>query len=361
MLLRPAPQMLFDLFVHVVDNFGDVGVGWRLAADIAARGPRVRLWVDDPAPLAWMAPEGAPGVEWLRWSEPLPKREPGDVVIEAFGCDLPAPFVADMRRPTPPLWINLEHLSAESYVERSHALPSPQQAGPGVGLTKWFLYPGFTTRTAGLIREPGLLGARTAFDRAAWLASQGLRPTSDERVVSLFCYPNEQLGALLAVLAREPTLLLATPGHAARQVRELLGPAMARARLRAVELPYLSQPGFDRLLWACDVNLVRGEDSFVRAQWAGTPFLWQAYPQSDAVHARKLDAFLDHFLDGCDAVLARGLRQCFARYNGLGTGPIDHWPDRLAWTAHTRRWTQHLASQQDLTSHLLEFVAAKRQ
>jgi uncharacterized repeat protein (TIGR03837 family) len=352
--------MLFDLFVHVVDNFGDIGVGWRLAADIAARGPRVRLWVDDPAPLAWMAPSGAPGVEWLRWSEPLAEHEPGDVVIEAFGCHLPAQFVARMQRPAPPLWINLEHLSAEAYVERSHALPSPQQAGPGAGLTKWFVYPGFTTRTAGLLREPGLLGARAAFDRTAWLASQGLLHAPDERVVSLFCYQNEQLAALLAVLAREPTLLLVTPGPAARQVRELLGPSLARARLRAVELPYLSQPGFDRLLWACDLNLVRGEDSFVRAQWAGTPFLWQAYPQRDEVHARKLDAFLDRFLDGCDAVLARGLRQCFARYNGLEPGPFDHWPDRLSWTAHSRRWTEHLASQQDLTSHLLEFVAAKR-
>lgn len=351
--------MLFDIFVHVVDNFGDIGVGWRLAADVEARGHTVRLWVDDPAALSWMAPRGMRRLELLRWADPLPDHAPGDVVIEAFGCHLPAHFIARMQRATPPLWINLEHLSAEAYVERSHALPSPQQAGPGAGLTKWFVYPGFTPRTAGLLREPGLLAARAAFDRAAWLAARGLQPAPGERVVSLFCYHNDRLGALLAALARRPTLLLATPGHATRQVRERLGPSSARGHLRTVELPYLTQPEYDRLLWACDVNLVRGEDSFVRAQWAGVPFIWQAYPQADGAHAPKVEAFLDRYLQGCEAPLARDVRRCFMRYNGLDASAFDGWPDTAAWTAHSRRWAERLASQPDLTSHLLDFITAK--
>jgi uncharacterized repeat protein (TIGR03837 family) len=353
--------MLFDIFVHVVDNFGDIGVGWRLAADMASRGHVVRLWVDDAAALGWMAPGGARSLKVLRWADPLPNREPGDVVIETFGCHVPARFVARMQRANPPLWINLEHLSAEGYVERSHALPSPQQSGPGAGLTKWFVYPGFTARTAGLLREPGLLDARAAFDRAAWLPAHGLlQPVAGERLVSLFCYHNERLDALLAALAARPTLLLATPDHAARQVRELLGPSMARGRLRTVCLPYLAQPDYDRLLWSCDVNLVRGEDSFVRAQWAGVPFLWQPYPQADGAHAGKLEAFLDRYLEGCAAPLARDLRRCFARYNGLEDGTFDGWPDAVSWKAHTRRWTERLASQPDLTSQLLDFIAARR-
>ena len=42
--------MRWDLFCRALDNYGDIGVGWRLAADLGARGEAVRLWLDDPAP-----------------------------------------------------------------------------------------------------------------------------------------------------------------------------------------------------------------------------------------------------------------------------------------------------------------------
>ena len=55
--------MRWDLFCRVVDNFGDVGVCWRLACELARRGDAVRLWIDDASALAWMAPDGMAGVE----------------------------------------------------------------------------------------------------------------------------------------------------------------------------------------------------------------------------------------------------------------------------------------------------------
>ena len=55
--------MKWDLFCRVVDNFGDVGVCWRLAADLAQRGEQVRLWIDDASALTWMALQGARGVK----------------------------------------------------------------------------------------------------------------------------------------------------------------------------------------------------------------------------------------------------------------------------------------------------------
>jgi uncharacterized repeat protein (TIGR03837 family) len=129
------PPLRWDLFCRVVDNFGDVGVCWRLAADLAGRGHAVRLWADDLSALAWLAPGGAPGVEVIHWTADVPPASPGDVVIEAFGCDPPDGFVSRMAAMArPPAWLNLEYLSAESYVERSHRLPSPQHAGPGKGL-----------------------------------------------------------------------------------------------------------------------------------------------------------------------------------------------------------------------------------
>jgi uncharacterized repeat protein (TIGR03837 family) len=362
--------MLWDLFCRVVDNFGDIGVCWRLAADLASRGEQVRLWVDDPSALAWMAPDGASGVTVLRWSADAGTglgagagagaMDPGDVVVEAFGCDPPVPFVQRMAtRRVAPVWINLEYLSAEAAAERNHGLRSPQLGGPGEGLNKWFFYPGFSEGTGGLIREPGLLAAQQRFDAGVWLHGKGIAPREGEQRVSLFCYGNPALPGLLDVLAQTPTLLLATAGQAARQVQQALGPRLTRGTLRAVVLPWLTQHDFDALLWSCDLNFVRGEDSFVRAQWAGKPFVWQIYPQNDRAHEAKLEAFLSRFLAPAEAGLRNQVRRLWRSWNGLSGEPIDAM-DLQPWQRHGLVWRNALLTQADLTSALLRFVAERR-
>ena len=351
--------MFWDLFCRVIDNFGDVGVVSRLARDLAARGETVRLWLDDPSALAWMAPAGlGTAVEVRHWAARTPLPAAGDVVVETFGCDPPAAFVSAMAaRPQPPLWINLEYLSAETYVELTHGLPSPQGAGPGRGLTKWFFYPGFIEATGGLLREPGLLAERAAFDSPAWLAAQDIEARPDERLVSLFCYDTAPLPALLAALeatASAPTLLLLAQGAAQRLSHGLELPP----GVRTVALSWLSQPDYDRLLWACDLNFVRGEDSFVRAMWAGAPFVWQIYPQDDAAHAAKLDAFLALFTaEAGDAgpAIARFMQS----WNGLAPGVALTLPEFKAWRQASLGWRNRLATQDDLSTRLLAFAHGK--
>lgn len=350
-------KLSWDIFCRVIDNHGDLGVCWRLAADLADRGHRVRLWIDDAAALAWMAPQGAPGITVQPWRDPLPGETPGDVVIEAFGCDPPAAFVETMPRSSRCIWINLEYLSAEAYVERSHGLASPQFNGPAAGLTKWFFYPGFTAATGGLLREPATLQRQAGFDRAAWLDTFGV-PPGLAPVVSVFGYPGAPVPALLQWLVREHdgAQVLVCPGALQAEV-----PALARAfpTLAFTALPWLTQPDYDALLWSCDLNLVRGEDSFVRAQWAGAPFLWQIYVQHDGVHAEKLEAFLALHLRGADASLAHTVAALHRAWNGLGDWPRT--PLSLAsWREHTLRWRAELASQADLASALESFVAAKQ-
>ena len=331
------PALLWDVYCRVIDNLGDAGVCWRLAAGLAAQGQRVRLVIDDASPLAFMAPHGAPGVEVLGWPGP---DAAGDVVIEAFGCDPPAATVAAMaRRAAPPVWINLEYLSAETYVERSHGLPSPQRNG----LTKWFYFPGFTARTGGLLREPDLAARRAAFDRDAWLHARGLARRPGERVVALFCYDNPTVPALLQDLAQAPTLLLLTPGAARRQVTR------TPATVRAHALPWLSQPDFDALLWSSDINFVRGEDSLVRAIWAGAPFVWQAYPQDDGAHAGKVQALLERMQAGAT------LASAWSAWNGLGGA----WPGvRALDAASFAPLRASLLAQDGLVTQLLSFVAS---
>ena len=353
--------MQWDLFCRVVDNLGDIGVCWRLAADLAARGERTRLFVDDASALQWMAPAGATGVVVTDWAGAARAADPGDVVIEAFGCELPAAFVTRMvGRARPPVWINLEYLSAEGYVERSHGLRSPQTRGPGAGLDKWFFYPGFTARTGGLIREPALVQRQRWFDAPAWLAAHRATPMPGEQIVSLFCYDNGALPALLDHLSARPTLLIATAGHAARQVAALLGPSMQRGALRARALPALTQVDFDHLLWASNLNFVRGEDSFVRAQWAGVPFVWQAYPQSDSVHLDKMEAFLERFLVGAPPGLDAPLRQVWRTWNSAARPLPSMWPDPQLWRQHCAAWCETLCGQIDLGSQLLSFAAESR-
>jgi uncharacterized repeat protein (TIGR03837 family) len=366
-----TPPLLWDVFCRVVDNFGDIGVCWRLACNLAERGQRVRLWVDDAAALRWMAPEGHAGVEVSAWLASTLFPAPGDVVVEAFGCDPAPPFLAAMAAAgaagRAPAWINLEYLSAEGYVERSHGLASPQMSGPARGLAKWFFYPGFTAATGGLLREAGLEAEQAAFDRAAWLAAQGLALSPGERLVSVFCYPGAPADRLVASLAATglSTLIATAPGAATGAVRAALATlGETRAALRQQPLPWLSQREFDRLLWAADLNFVRGEDSWVRAHWAGKPFVWQAYPQDDGAHGAKIGAFLDLALATAGTGAAEAIRDWTAAWNGLDdpAAPLPGWtPETLAATGlAARAWRDQLRGSADLASRLLAFVREKR-
>ncbi|KAF1044792.1 elongation factor P maturation arginine rhamnosyltransferase EarP [Xylophilus sp.] len=349
-----------DIFCRVIDNYGDIGVCWRLAADLAARGRAVRLWTDDAFALAWMAPRGAPGVAVLPWpadDAPPPAGGPGELVIEAFGCELPAGFAAGITDTS--RWINLEYLSAEPYVERCHGLPSPVFSGPAAGCTKHFFYPGFTPRTGGLLREPGLVARQAAFDAAAWRAARGLpAPGGDALVASLFCYEPAALAPLLAQwdAGAQPVHLLVAPGRAAAAVAALPAP---EGRLTLHARPAVPQPAFDEMLWACDLNFVRGEDSLVRALWAGRPFVWHIYPQDDAAHHAKLDAFLG-WLQAPPA-----LRALHHAWNGVVPAAGVAAPGRsdlAGWRGTAGAARARALAQDDLATQLLSFrPAAKTQ
>jgi uncharacterized repeat protein (TIGR03837 family) len=256
----------------------------------------------------------------------------------------------------PPVWINLEYLSAEAYVERSHGLASPRFVEPGRGLVKWFFYPGFTPATGGLLRGPGVASPAEAgpVPPALPAAVGPLRP--GEFVVSLFCYPQPPaLPALVQALAGRPVAWLAAPGAATQALQALALPA----HHRLLALPWLSQAEHGRLLQACDLNLVRGEDSFVQAQWAGAPWLWHIYPQHDGAHGPKLQALLDQHLAGAEPALAAAVGGWMRAWNGLAEPPAA-WPAWAGWQRLALGWRQHLQAQADLVSQLLDFVAEKR-
>lgn len=340
-----------DIFCAVVDNYGDAAIAWRLARQLVIQhGWRVRLWLDDPAPLLQLAPDYAAGpaevLQWPKpWPAPWPAAECADVVIEAFACE-PAPaYVSAMAiRSRPPVWLNLEYLSAENWVAGCHGLGSPH---PRLPLVKHFFFPGFEPGTGGLLRERDYDERRKTFNEAAFRAEFGVPARQpDELMISLFSYPNAALPGLMQAWASR-----AAPGRPVR----LLQPgssdvAYSTGNLSVYPLPFVPQSRYDEVLWTCDLNFVRGEDSFVRAQWAAKPFVWQIYPQAEDAHLAKLDAFLA--LHPAGAQLSR----FWHAWNGEGM--LD-WPEfaaRLPGLGEPmRQWAEMLAERPDLAGRLVNF------
>jgi uncharacterized repeat protein (TIGR03837 family) len=392
--------MTWDIFCTVVDNYGDIGVTWRLARQLAdEHGLSVRLWVDDLAAFQQIRPEIDPacdtqllaGVEVRRWTLPLPEAEPGEVVIEALACNLPEEFILRMAvRQPPPVWLNLEYLSAEDWVAGVHGLPSPH---PRLQLTKYFFMPGYTRQTGGLTRERWLTTERDAFQVEADVGRKSRKAPSagrwcghtaegaiafppyglqsDALLISLFSYENAALPGLLQTWAGgdRPVCVLTPVGKALPQIAAWFGETTSqpgaiwqRGALTLHVLPMLDQDAYDRLLWSCDINFVRGEDSFARAQFAARPMVWQAYMQDEDAHLAKLEAFLDLYCADLDAATATLIRKLWRVWNGAPDQAEDIaalWPRWLAalpaLKAHARAWDQQLAAQPDLATNLLTF------
>lgn len=373
--------MRIDLFCSVVDNFGDAGVCWRLARQLTAeQGAAVRLWIDDLACLQRLRPgirndQVCDQVEIRHWPKEFPEVEPLDVVIEAFGCQLPPDFVEAMaKRSRPPVWINLEYLSAEEWVEGCHTLPSPH---PRLPLTKYFFFPGFAERTGGLPRESNLSAARDAHlaDRQgieAFLGRLGITPAErlpQSTLVSLFCYDNPALPRLIEAWSDYAAgVLCLVPAGSRASVFDSLGLApnvgamSRRGSLHARVIPFVDQNRYDRLLWSCDINFVRGEDSFLRAQWAAKPFVWHAYPQTEEAHRLKLAAFLDRYLAGLQPETSEPVRRMFEAWNGVGDAG-DAW-DRFrnlgaTLRQHAVEWDRRLSGQETLAARLASFCDSR--
>jgi uncharacterized repeat protein (TIGR03837 family) len=372
----------WDIFCNVIDNYGDIGIAWRLARQLVSEhGIAVRLWVDDLEAFRRIWPAIRPeadsqqscGVQICAWRDPFLPVEPAQVVIEAFGCALPETYLQAMSEKLPaPAWINLEYLSAESWVGAHHGLPSPH---PRLPLTKYFFFPGYENGTGGLLGERDLPHRRQRFQRdaaAAFLSNLGVgSPSSAALKISLFAYENPVVGELLDAWAsgNQTIICLVPEGRIVPQVASWIGlPELnpgdicRRGMLALHILPFLDQDDYDRLLWACDINFVRGEDSCVRAQWAARPMVWQAYPQADRAHLAKLDALLERYQQGLPVAASASLQALWQAWNGTERGgDIKRgWEgfllQREVLAGHAITWNDELVANGNLAVKLIDFI-----
>jgi uncharacterized repeat protein (TIGR03837 family) len=377
-----TPFRRLDLFCRVVDNYGDIGICWRLARQLVhEHSLAVTLFVDDLASFQRICPpvdtaaerQQLDGVTVRHWRDQdgvYSKEEVADIVIEFFAVDLPPGYIDAMAQCEPrPVWFNLEGLTAEEWVEGCHRLPSMLPRS----MMKHFFFPGFTDKTGGLLREAELEQQRLQFAPAPFLQQLGLSEAEIASTkISLFCYPHAPVSALFEVWqnSAQPITCLVPEGVAAEAVRAFTGgkggagSVATHGALTVRVLPFVPQPDYDKLLWACDLNFVRGEDSFVRAQWAGRPFIWHIYPQDENLHHKKLRAFLQRY-----AGELSGLAGFALRWNGAPThGESDNWAaswaalaaETGAATARAAEWQQQMLAHGDLATNLLAFAATLR-
>ncbi|MCL1095939.1 elongation factor P maturation arginine rhamnosyltransferase EarP [Shewanella kaireitica] len=385
----------WDIFCAVVDNYGDIGVTWRLAKQLTNEYQiNVTLWVDDLKSFSHILPCLDPkltsqilhGVKINLWSNPLPVCfNCPDVVIEAFACDLPEHVVQimynqhqayknNLSNTKAPVWLNLEYLSAETWVEGCHGLPSMQTNG----LNKNFYFPGFTAKTGGLICEKD-----TLTKRARWQSNPDCRQqlfdklgligiAGSDTVISVFSYETPALLALcnLWMQSKKPIHALIPIGRSLNCLQPLLpcsieelkpGQQIKHGQLTLHILPMTDQQGYDELLWSCDFNIVRGEDSFLRAQWAAKPFIWHIYPQEDDYHLVKLDSFLNLYC--CD--LGENVANLYHKLNNsFNTGnqedTLEAWKSLTSnlpeLTKNAKQWPINTLNDTDLASRLVQFV-----
>lgn len=364
----------WDIFCRIVDNYGDIGVTWRLARQLADEyGKCVRLWIDDlevagkllPSLNSELASQSIQGVEVCRWPG-AGSATPADVVIEAFACELPPAYLQKMAE-TQPKWINLEYLSAEPWVTDFHARESRH---PSLPLSKYFFFPGFEPDTGGLLRERDLITRRDDFQHSTQ-AQQDFRqrfgiPETNALKVSLFCYPHAPIADLLAAFSHspQPVLCLVPESSIWAAISQALdvelrpGNRLSKGNLTLLPLPFLSQDDFDRLLWLSDINFVRGEDSWIRAIWAGRPLIWQPYRQQEDTHLEKLAAFLNSYSEGLDRDALTALHESHVAWCSKAF-PQAVWRLYLetlpSLKSHAASFSADLASESDLASKLVIF------
>ncbi len=308
----------WDIFCNIVDNYGDIGICWRLSQQLVNdHHVQVRLFIDNlttakkiiPRLDSTLTEQAIQGVTVCTW--PIVATMPAEVVIETFSCALPDAYLVKMTQQQS-IWINLEYLSAESWVGDFHAKPSPH---PTLAITKHFYFPGFKNDTGGLIREHNLIAKRDTFlnskiDQTKFWQALGINNESekDSIKISLFYYPQANINQLLLALSatNQPSSIflpfngsIDTLSSIFTDFKQVNANTLRLESITVHLLPFLSQSDYDHLLWACDLNFVRGEDSWIRAIWASKPFIWQPYIQTEDTHIKKMQAFLEVY--SCEA------------------------------------------------------------
>ena len=344
---------MIDVFCDVIDNFGDAGVCLRLCRDFSKKNYEVRLFCNNVNILNKITnSEDASNrfLSLLSWPDKNMDYSPSEVVIQAFSVRLPDNLIKKIKTRKSTV-INLEYLTAETFAEDCHKLPSYAD-----GFESFFFFPGFTKKTGGVVIEDSFLDKLTKTNR------------KESQKITLFSYENEKVKNVINSLNKEKFILNIFEGKGLNNFNNLLklnlsaGDEYKLNELTVRVLPMVSQDEYDSYLIDSKLNLVRGEDSIVRAMLTGNPFLWHIYPQEEDAHKDKIEALFDRMSEVCSSKKdVEILRQLTLSYNGF-SDYLDSF-NLLGfyenWKKLSKEWSDHLISLGSLTDNLITFLKTK--
>ena len=108
-----------DIFCEVIDNYGDVGVAYRLARELYKKWNKKIRFVVNQLEEINLIRKDKDDIEIILFEDVDKILEPADLIIETFGCNIPKSYM-DKALENSKLIINLEYFSAEDWVDDFH-------------------------------------------------------------------------------------------------------------------------------------------------------------------------------------------------------------------------------------------------
>ena len=309
-----------DIFCEIIDNFGDIGVVYRISKELKKIFQNVRIRIvlnrleefkainKKVKDTDYQEIDGLICVTEKYVKENIETFGVSDVFIEAFGCNVPEEYVKQAKENSK-LWINLEYLSGEKWIEDFHLCESLIDSKT---LKKIFFMPGFSEKSGGVIIDSGFL-ERMKFGKEnrdevfkKYFKDFDLK---DKFIGTVFSYEKnfENLLETLKNYEKE-TVLLLMGEKTQKSFSEILkknltedyGNIVKYGKITMIYSDFFSQEEYEEIISASDFNFTRGEDSFVRGIILGKPFMWHIYLQEEKAHMDKIKAFTERFKESVE-------------------------------------------------------------
>lgn len=296
-----------DIFCQVIDNYGDVGVAYRLAREFKRVYPnkKLRFVINQIEELNLI--RKLENIEVILYKDISKIENSADLIIESFGCEIPKEYM-DKALKKSKLIINLEYFSAEKWVDDFHL----QESFLGGNLKKYFFIPGLSEKSGGILLDNEFLERKKKVEanKEYYLEKFEIKEKYD-LIGSVFSY-EKNFDSLIEELKKldKKIILLILSEKTQKNFIKYFDNGNNYDKIKFVKLPFFTYDKYEELLALCDFNLVRGEDSFVRALLLGKPFLWHIYPQDENTHIKKLESFLEKYCSN-----NKELKQTFINYN----------------------------------------------
>ena len=337
-----------DIFCQVIDNYGDVGVAYRLAREFKRVYPnkKLRFVINQIEELNLI--RKSEDIEIILYKDISKIENSADLIIESFGCEIPKEYM-DKALKKSKLIINLEYFSAEKWVDDFHLQESFLEGN----LKKYFFIPGLSEKSGGILLDNEFLQRKKKVEanKEYYLEKFGIKEKYD-LMGSIFSY-EKNFDSLIEELKKldKKIILLILSEKTQKNFIKYFDNGNNYDKIKFVKLPFFSYDKYEELLALCDFNLVRGEDSFVRALLLGKPFLWHIYPQDENTHIKKLESFLEKYCSN-----NKELKQTFINYNINKDDFSYFFKNFKEIEKYNKNYANYLIKNCDLMEKLINFI-----